>query len=74
MKAREVLEQVQQEFSSQSNNADLKQKEKEVRDQYISITSSVMDIIRQQSKAEWINFGDAITKYFFAKAKQRKFE
>ncbi|KAJ8419282.1 hypothetical protein Cgig2_021615 [Carnegiea gigantea] len=74
VKAREVLEQVQQEFSSQPNNTDLKQKEKEVRDQYISITSSIMDIIRQQSKAEWIHFGDANTKYFFAKAKQRKLE
>ncbi|KAJ8430791.1 hypothetical protein Cgig2_003233 [Carnegiea gigantea] len=74
VKAREALEQVQQEFSSQPNNADLKQKEKEVRDQYISITSSVMDIIRQQSKAEWINFGDASTKYIFSKAKQRKLE
>jgi len=37
-----------------------------MKNHYISITSSVMDIIRQQSKAEWINFRDASTKYFFA--------
>ncbi|KAJ8446027.1 LOW QUALITY PROTEIN: hypothetical protein Cgig2_012371 [Carnegiea gigantea] len=74
VKARAALEQVQQEFSSQPYNDELKQKEKEMRSHYISITSSVMDIIRQQSKAEWINFEDASTKYFFAKAKQRKLE
>ncbi|KAJ8422489.1 LOW QUALITY PROTEIN: hypothetical protein Cgig2_000558 [Carnegiea gigantea] len=66
VKARAALEQLY--------NDELKQKEKEMRNHYISITSSVMDIIRQQSKAEWINFGDASTKYFFAKAKQRKLE
>jgi len=31
-----------------------------------------LDLIRQQSKADWIGYGDECTKYFFAKVKQRK--
>ena len=45
---------------------------KKARDNYIKILSSVIDILRQQCKAEWISYGDECTKYFFAKAKQRK--
>ncbi|KAJ8427844.1 hypothetical protein Cgig2_017892 [Carnegiea gigantea] len=32
----------------------------------------VIDIIKQQSKAEWIGYGDDSTRYFFAKIKKRK--
>ncbi|KAJ8419461.1 hypothetical protein Cgig2_005509 [Carnegiea gigantea] len=31
-----------------------------------------MDLLEQQSKLEWIKYGDDCTKLFFAKAKQRK--
>ncbi|KAJ8422194.1 hypothetical protein Cgig2_000659 [Carnegiea gigantea] len=33
---------------------------------------SVINIIRQQSKVEWIVYGDDYIRYFFAKIKQRK--
>ena len=39
---------------------------------YTHILSLMIDIIRQQSKAEWISYGDDCTRYFFAKIKQRK--
>ena len=32
----------------------------------------MIDIIKQQSKAEWISSGDECTKYFFANVKERK--
>jgi len=39
---------------------------------YLYILSSMIDIIKQQSKAEWIGYGDDSTRYFFAKIKKRK--
>ncbi|KAJ8427473.1 hypothetical protein Cgig2_021883 [Carnegiea gigantea] len=50
----------------------LQQKEEMARAHYIHIMSSVIDIIRRQSKAEWVSYGDDCTRYFFAKIKQRK--
>ncbi|KAJ8430483.1 hypothetical protein Cgig2_021729 [Carnegiea gigantea] len=50
----------------------LQQKERVLRDNYIRILSSVIDILRQQCKAEWIIYGDDCTRYFFAKSKQIK--
>jgi len=44
----------------------------EARDHYIRILSSSIDLIKQQSKAEWIGYGDDCTRLFFAHAKQRK--
>ncbi|KAJ8419243.1 hypothetical protein Cgig2_006407 [Carnegiea gigantea] len=38
----------------------------------MKITSSTFDLIKQQSKAEWISQGDDCTKYFFAKIMHRK--
>ena len=45
-----------------------------MREHYIIITSSALDLIKQQSKVEWISNGDECTKYFFAKMKHRKVE
>ncbi|KAJ8420414.1 LOW QUALITY PROTEIN: hypothetical protein Cgig2_018065 [Carnegiea gigantea] len=42
------------------------------RDLYISINHSVMLLVKQQSKAEWISFGDECTRVFMVKMKQRK--
>ncbi|KAJ8433455.1 hypothetical protein Cgig2_014496 [Carnegiea gigantea] len=53
-------------------NPQLLQKEREMRDHYTKLLSSVIDIIRQQYKAEWITYGDECLRYFFAKAKQSK--
>ncbi|KAJ8422037.1 hypothetical protein Cgig2_027268 [Carnegiea gigantea] len=39
---------------------------------YIKITKSAMSLIKQQSKAEWIGYGDECSRYFMAKIKQRK--
>ncbi|KAJ8419273.1 hypothetical protein Cgig2_021084 [Carnegiea gigantea] len=33
-----------------------------------------IDLIKQQSKADWVSYDDDCTAYFFAKAKQRKLE
>ena len=41
---------------------------------YLQILSSVIDIIRQQSKAEWIGYGDDSTRYLFGKIKKRKID
>jgi len=46
--------------------------EKKARERYISILSSSMELIKQQSKLEWIKYGDDSTRLFHAKAKQRK--
>jgi len=47
-------------------------KEREMRDHYTKLLSSMIDIIRQQCKAKWITFGDECSRYFFTKVKQRK--
>ncbi|KAJ8434654.1 hypothetical protein Cgig2_034088 [Carnegiea gigantea] len=56
------------------NNLELQQQEAELRAHYTSITTSALDVIKQQSKADWISYGDEYSKYFFAEVKQRKAE
>ena len=51
-------------------NTQLIQKEKAQRDHCIKLLTSVIDIIRQQCKAEWLTYGDDCRRYFFARAKQ----
>ncbi|KAJ8430456.1 hypothetical protein Cgig2_030112 [Carnegiea gigantea] len=55
-----------------SDNAALKHLENEARANYISILSSSLAFLRQQCKMDWISYGDDSTRFFFAKAKQRK--
>jgi len=50
----------------------LKIREQEARDRYITILSSSIALLRQQCKLDWINYGDDCTRFFFARAKQRK--
>ena len=59
-------------FSHDPSNKEWKHKESLARAYYIHILSLVIDIIKQQSKVEWIGYGDECTKYFFAKIKQMK--
>ena len=59
-------------FSHDPSNEEWKHKESLTRAHYIHILSSVIDIIKQQSKAKWIGYGDGYTKYFFARIEQRK--
>lgn len=74
LQARQVLLQIQQELSANPMNMDFKEKEREARDHYVHVVSSVIELIKQQSKAEWIGYGDYCTKLFFSRAKQRKME
>ncbi|KAJ8427228.1 LOW QUALITY PROTEIN: hypothetical protein Cgig2_028752 [Carnegiea gigantea] len=71
-KAKQGLEAIQQQVQGDPSNIELHQKEKDARSHYINILSSVMDLLKQQSKIEWIKYGDDCTKLLFAKAKQRK--
>ena len=71
-KARVDLERSQVGFSHHPGDQQRRQKADMVRAHYTHILSSVIAIIRQQSKAEWNSYGDDWTKYFFAKIKQRK--
>ncbi|KAJ8431533.1 hypothetical protein Cgig2_009611 [Carnegiea gigantea] len=44
----------------------------QARQHYSQIVSSMIALIRQQCKVDWLNYGDDCMRYFFAKAKQRK--
>ena len=48
------------------------QAEQEAKQKYISILTSSLALMKQQSKMEWISYGDDNTRTFFARAKQRK--
>jgi len=71
-KARNDLEKIQAHLFEDPMNKQLAQRENTQRNHYTLILSSVIDILRQQCKAEWLAYGDECTRYFFAKAKQRK--
>ncbi|KAJ8422634.1 hypothetical protein Cgig2_028505 [Carnegiea gigantea] len=70
--ARNALLQLQQALQCSPDNATLKHLENEARANYISILSSSLTLLRQQCKIDWISYGDDSTRFFFAKAKQRK--
>ncbi|KAJ8420573.1 hypothetical protein Cgig2_025920 [Carnegiea gigantea] len=70
--ARGELTKLQQKLQEEPESILAIQAEKEARDRYIDILSSSMALMRQQSKIEWISYGDDNTRTFFAKAKHRK--
>jgi len=72
VRARRSLEIIQQEGHQHPGDQIQAGKEKEARERYISILSSSLELIKQQSKLEWIKYGDDNTRLFYAKAKQRK--
>jgi len=72
LKARNALEKLQETSLRHPDDHSLAIQEKEARERYISILSSSIDLIKQQSKMEWIKYGDDSTRLFYAKAKQRK--
>ena len=43
-----------------------------LKEKYIHITTSALDLIRQQIKADWIGHGDDNTRFFHAFTRQRK--
>ncbi|KAJ8423894.1 hypothetical protein Cgig2_006231 [Carnegiea gigantea] len=64
----DTKERTQSLFLADPLNQQLAQKENELRDHYTKILTSVIDILRQQCKANWLTYGDECTRYFFAKA------
>jgi len=71
-KARDTLTQVQVLLQKDPFNADLVQQENLAKQNYVMITQSSLSLIKQQSKAEWVGYGDECSRYFMAKIKQRK--
>ena len=71
-RARDTLTQVQATLRRDPFNTDLVQRESSARQNYVSITQSALSLIKQQSKAEWVGYGDECSRYFTAKIKQRK--
>ncbi|KAJ8421919.1 hypothetical protein Cgig2_025305 [Carnegiea gigantea] len=59
-------------FQQDPSNQELLIKEASSRDHYITINHSALLLIKQQSKAEWIGFGDECTRIFAARIMQRK--
>ncbi|KAJ8424252.1 LOW QUALITY PROTEIN: hypothetical protein Cgig2_007178 [Carnegiea gigantea] len=70
--ARDTLSSIQQLLQAKSDDTDLQAKEKEQRERYIAILTSIISLLQQQSKMEWIQYGDEGSRLFFAKAKQQK--
>ena len=71
-KARDHLMQIQHLLQKDPANNDLILQEKCSRDHYVAINHSAMLLIKQQSKAEWIEHGDECSRLFMARIKQRK--
>ncbi|KAJ8419347.1 LOW QUALITY PROTEIN: hypothetical protein Cgig2_025466 [Carnegiea gigantea] len=70
--ARGELTKLQQQLQEEPESTLAIQVEKEARDKYIDILSSSMALMKQQSKTEWISYGDDNTRTFFARAKHRR--
>ncbi|KAJ8429857.1 hypothetical protein Cgig2_023094 [Carnegiea gigantea] len=62
----------QQDKARRDLNKHLLQEEKNARARYVDILSSSSPLIQQQCKIDWIKHGDDNTRFFFAKAKQKK--
>ena len=71
-KARDLLLQVQVTLQNDPSNTELLHQEKMARQNYVKISQSAMSLIKQQSKAEWVGYGDDSSRLFMANIKQRK--
>jgi len=72
IKARTELLQIQTQLQADPYNKDLLIQEDIKRHHYVNITHSALALMKQQSNAEWIGFGDECSRHFMAKIKQRK--
>jgi len=68
-KARADLMQIQTLLQQDPLNTELLQEESDSREYYVSINHSAISLIKQQSKAKWIGFGDECTRMFMARVK-----
>jgi len=57
---------------SNPRDAVLLAQEKEGKIKYLEVLKSSLTLLKQQSKQQWINFGDKASRLFFSKVKQRK--
>ena len=70
--ARRKLEAAQEEVQKHPTDKALLQVEQECRTKYTDILSSSLLLIKQQSKAFWLNQGDQCSKAFMAKMRQKR--
>ena len=71
-RAKDILIQAQVSLQNDPFNAELVQQDNMARQNYVMITQSALSLIKQQSKAEWVGYGDDCSRFFMAKIKQRK--
>jgi len=69
VKAREALSQIQAQLQQDLRNSDLLQREEASRNHHVEINHSTISLIKQQSKADWIPYGDECSRVFIAKIK-----
>jgi len=70
-RAREALSQIQAQLQQDPCNLDLLQREEASRKHYVESNQSTISLIKQQSKADWIAYGDKCSRVFMVKIKQR---
>ena len=71
-KARKELNEAQTLLQLSLLNSELQLKESICREHCVRINHSAISLMKQQSKAEWIRFGDECSRLFMARIKQRK--
>ena len=71
-KARQKLAEIQESLSATPRDPFLLQQELKLRLQYSDIISSSLSLMREESKMDLIELGDAGSRLFFARAKQSK--
>ncbi|KAJ8426265.1 hypothetical protein Cgig2_008711 [Carnegiea gigantea] len=69
---RQHLTDVQEALALSPQNQTLLAKAQDLRTKYLDITASILSLMRQQTKMEWIGYGDSGSRLFFARAKQHK--
>ncbi|KAJ8427567.1 hypothetical protein Cgig2_010800 [Carnegiea gigantea] len=65
-------QEIQKELCNHINNAQLQDRENEVRNEYLLCLQSSLSLMQWKTKTDWSHFGDQCIIYFFAKVKQRR--